>query len=83
MDVDQLKTKAEKDKHTEEVRNAGLNVITEKKDTNMEVDLEIEAPGAAVKVAEDGAQTIQSQDEFNKLAKQLVEARKRPENQLG
>lgn len=46
------------------------------------MDLEIEAPGAANKVAEEGAQTPAAGD-FQKLAGSLEEARKKPENKLG
>lgn len=53
-----------------------------KDDQNLEVDLEIEAPGAANKVAEEGAQTPPSAD-FQKLNNELTESRKKPENKLG
>lgn len=53
-----------------------------KDDDNQEVDLEIEAPGAANKVAEEGAQTPPTAD-YQKLNAQLEEARKKPENKLG
>jgi hypothetical protein len=39
----------------------------EKEDATTEVSLEIEDPGAATKVAEEGAKTIASQDEYLKL----------------
>lgn len=50
---------------------------------NQEIDLEIEAPGSANKVAEEGAKTIQTQEEYTRLATQLKESRKKPENKLG
>lgn len=53
-----------------------------KEDQNQEVDLEIEAPGAANKVAEEGAQTPPTA-EFQKLNTQLADARKKTENQIG
>lgn len=53
-----------------------------KEDQNQEIDLEIEAPGAANKVAEEGAQTSPPA-EFQKLNSQLLEARKKAENKLG
>jgi len=48
------------------VRNEGILKPAKKDDENQEVDLEIEAPGAANKVAEEGAQTPASAD-FQKL----------------
>lgn len=53
-----------------------------KEDQSLEVDLEIEAPGAANKVAEEGAQTPPTA-EFQKLNTQLADARKKTENQIG
>lgn len=44
----------EKKKHTEQVRNEGL-LPHDKSDTQIEIDLEIEDPGAANKVAEEGS----------------------------
>ena len=40
-----------------------------------EIDLEIEAPGAANKVAEEGSLTIQSEQEYQTLKAQLEKAR--------
>ena len=53
-------TKKEKEDHAESVRNEGLVNLqqSEEEKTNAEIDLEIEAPGAATKVAEEGAKTI-------------------------
>jgi len=42
-------------KHEDEVRNEGIMKPRVKEDQSLEVDLEIEAPGAANKVAEEGA----------------------------
>lgn len=53
----QYASKEEKNKHDDEVRNEGLMKQKSKEEENQEVDLEIEAPGAANKVAEEGAQT--------------------------
>jgi len=52
-----FKSRAEREKHAEEVRDEGLKPH-EKEDTTTEIDLEIEAPGAANSVAEEGAKTI-------------------------
>ena len=70
-------------KHDAKVREEGLHIIHMKNEQKQEVDLEIEDPGAANSVAEEGAKTIQSEEEFKKLDKQLNEARKKPENALG
>lgn len=48
-----------------------------------EIDLEIEAPGAANKVAEEGAKTIQTEAEFKSLLTKLMIARSKPENKIG
>jgi len=69
-------------KHEEDVRNEGIMKPKSKDEQNQEVDLEIEAPGAANKVAEEGAQTPPTA-EFARLNKDLEEARKKPENKLG
>lgn len=53
-------------KHDAKVREEGLHVIHMKKQP--EIDLEIEDPGAANSVAEEGAKTI-TEDEFKKLDK--------------
>lgn len=50
-----FKTKEEKEKHAQEVREEGLKNLNKKQDLTKEVDLEIEDPGAANKVAEEGA----------------------------
>lgn len=53
------------------MREEGLNQITESKksDNSQEIDLEIEAPGAANTVAEEGASIITSQEDFANLEK--------------
>ena len=76
------KTKEEKAKHNEEVRNEGILKPKDKDENTKEIDLEIEAPGAANKVAEEGAQTPPP-TEFQKLSTQLVDARKNTDNSLG
>lgn len=76
------KTKEEKQKHNDEVRNEGILKPKDKDENTKEIDLEIEAPGAANKVAEEGAQTPPS-SEFQKLTSQLVEARKNADNSIG
>jgi hypothetical protein len=78
----------EKKKHQEEVRNEGiiqamLAQKEAKKTQDKEVCLEIDDPGAANKVAEDGAVTFQDSSEFLKLSVQLNSARTKPENKLG
>jgi len=62
----QYASKEEKAKHDDDVRNEGILKPKSKEEENQEVDLEIEAPGAANKVAEEGAQTPASAD-FQKL----------------
>jgi len=83
-EVSQL-TKEQREKHSTSVREEGLSQIKahEEQEKSAEIDLEIEAPGAANKVAEEGASVIQSEEEFHRLEKQLEEARKKPENKLG
>lgn len=82
-DISKLKNKAEKESHAEQVREEGLKQIMANQNNNKEIDLEIEAPGAANKVAEEGASIITSQDEFSKDNKELNAARARPENKIG
>ena len=45
--------------------------------------MEIEAPGAANKVAEEGAETVKNQQDYTNLVKSLSEAREKPDNKLG
>jgi len=67
------------------VRDEGLTVAAQKMSdsSDKEVNLEIEAPGAANSVAEEGSKTIQTADEYKKLTKQLAAARKKTENKIG
>jgi len=65
-----FKNKEEKIAHEDKVRNEGLKLLMFKPKGNMaqqETELEIEEPGAANSVAEEGAKTIQSQAEFEQL----------------
>lgn len=60
-------TEAEQER-TDKVRNEGLEQMKaatkEKESNNEEIDLEIEAPGSANKVAEEGSLTIQDDKEY-------------------
>lgn len=47
------------------------------------INLEIEDPGAASKVAEEGAPTFTDSTEFMRFSVQLNQARTKPENKLG
>lgn len=78
-------TKKEKQAHDDKVRNEGLDHLekSEEEKQNLEIDLEIEAPGAATKVAEEGAKTIQNMDQYTELIKKLTIARANPENKIG
>jgi len=52
------------------VRNEGIESPKDPEQMDgQEIDLEIEAPGAASKVAEEGSQTIQSENEYHTLKK--------------
>ena len=81
----------EEQQRTDKVRNEGIeNLMKAKKekdsqkDINLEeIDLEIEAPGAANKVAEEGSLTIQNDKEYQNLKTQLAEARKKKANKIG
>lgn len=57
--------------------------MAQKKESPHEIDLEIEAPGAATKVAEEGASIITSQEDYTRLAQQLEQARQKPQNAIG
>jgi len=48
-----------------------------------EIDLEIEAPGSASEVAEQGSLTIQDEQEYQNLEKKLADSRKKKENKIG
>ena len=63
--------KAQREKHSTEVREEGLGNIKDHQaqEKMQEIDLEIEAPGAANKVAEEGASVIPSEEEFHRLEK--------------
>jgi hypothetical protein len=66
------------------VRNEGIESPKDPEQADgQEIDLEIEAPGSASKVAEEGSKTISSEEEYTRLKKQLDEARKKPANQIG
>lgn len=69
------------------VRNEGIKVIVMAHQTqlnnNQEIDLEIEEPGSANEVAEQGSLTMQSEEEFASFTKQLEAARKKSGNQIG
>ena len=70
--------------HADEVRNEGIeNIKAKEKEHQEEIDLEIEAPGAANQVAEEGSLTIQNEAEYKKLTEQLEKARAKPENKIG
>lgn len=61
-------SKADKEKHADQVRNEGLQIKpTEKLNAQTEIVMELEEEGAAAKVAEEGAKTIQDTSEFQKL----------------
>lgn len=64
------------------MRNEGIENY-KNKDQSEEIDLEIEAPGAANQVAEEGSLTIQDDAEFKALVQQLVLARAKSANKLG
>lgn len=71
--------------HQDEVRNEGLKVLAEKRkspSTQDEVSLEIEAPGAAQKIVDEGAKIISHAD-YISLQSTLKAARAKPENKLG
>lgn len=81
-----FKSKEEKKEHDDKVRNEGLKLMMFKpkgQAANQETDLEIEEPGAANSVAEEGAKVIQSENEYQQLVDQLKEARAKKENKLG
>lgn len=82
-EISDLPTKAAKEAHAASVREEGLNQIAQYDTSNKEIDLEIEAPGAANEVAEEGASVITSQDEFHRHEKELLAYREKPENKVG
>jgi hypothetical protein len=82
-----FKNKAEKIAHDDKVRNEGLKLLMfkpkGKSADQLETDLEIEEPGAANSVAEEGAKTIQSESEYADLITALSAARAKKENHMG
>lgn len=82
-EIGDLPTREAKEAHAESVRDEGLNQIEQHKDSTQEIDLEIEAPGAANTVAEEGASIITSQDDFTGDAKDLLAARQKADNKIG
>lgn len=80
-----FKTQQEKIDHQDKVRNEGLKLMMFKPKgsaAQQETELEIEEPGAANSVAEEGAK-VMPEDHFSNLKKQLSEARDKKENKLG
>lgn len=81
------KLKKEQEEHADAVRNEGIDEMKAKKKdkalAEQEVDLEIEDPGAANKVAEEGSLTIQDEKEYLGLKDKLEKARKKPQNKIG
>lgn len=66
------------------VRNEGIeNMHGPEVEKGQDIDLEIEDPGAANKVAEEGSLTLQSEAEFTQMAQKLDLDRKKPEYQIG
>lgn len=67
------------------MREEGLSQIEQqqKADQTQEIDLEIEAPGAANKVAEEGASIITSQEDFQNDGASLLAARQKADNKIG
>jgi len=82
-----FKNKAEKIAHDDKVRNEGLKLLMFKPKVkatdNLETELEIEEPGAANSVAEEGAKIIQSESEYTDLITTLATARAKKANKLG
>jgi len=75
-----FKTKEEKIAHQDKVRNEGLKLLMFKPKNavaQQETELEIEEPGAANSVAEEGAKVIQTEKEFELLKDQLKYAREK------
>lgn len=71
------------EERTDKVRNEGIEMMQAKENSSEEIDLEIEAPGAANQVAEEGSLTIQDEQEYKTLLKQLTNARAKKQNQIG
>jgi hypothetical protein len=82
-EISDLPTKEAKDAHAASVREEGLSQMSQAKNNDQEIDLEIEAPGAANKVAEEGASIITSQEDFQRMSQDLLAARKQDDNKVG
>jgi len=76
--------KKAEDERAAKVRNEGIEAMqsTAAPEQGQDIDLEIEDPGAANKVAEEGSLTIQSEAEYKQLAQKLENDRKKPEYKL-
>jgi len=59
-----VQLKKEREEAADKVRNEGLFNKDKEQADGSEIDLEIEAPGSANAVAEEGSLVIQSEDEF-------------------
>ena len=67
MDVDQRQNLSKREQQiiADKIRNEGIEAPkNEDQKTTQEIDLEIEAPGSASKVAEEGSMTIQTEEDF-------------------
>lgn len=78
-----MQLKKQREEAADKVRNEGLYNKDKEQADGGEIDLEIEAPGSANAVAEEGSLVIQSEDEYKQFNKKLIEARKKPANKLG
>ena len=66
-DADQRQGLSQKEKEAaaDKIRNEGIEgTKNEEEQSGQEIDLEIEAPGAASAVAEEGSLTIQNEQEY-------------------
>lgn len=78
------KEKKEKQEKASKVRNEGVDGPKDPEQAaGTDIDLEIEAPGAANKVAEEGSMTIATESEYLADKKKLEQARKKPEYKIG
>lgn len=75
--------KKEREEAAEKVRDEGLYNKDKEQADGSEIDLEIEAPGSANAVAEEGSLVIQNDEEFNKMKSNLIAARKKAGNKIG
>lgn len=78
-----MQLKKEREEAADKVRNEGLYAKDKEQADGSEIDLEIEAPGSANAVAEEGSLVIQTESEYNTMQSKLVEARKKPGNKIG